>query len=433
MNWHDIPDFADKLAMASHAQYVKLPKQGKPLLHDSKAEWTVLACILAVYAHEEEYSIKVVSLGTGLKCLPFSKLSQDGHLVNDSHAEVIARRGFLKYALQEYEKNDQNSPFMETNGRVTVRPHHSFHMYISHSPCGDASMTALAEQQSAESFENFQSGKRKAPTDNNDFFTEYMYSSKKQKTEIPSGKLERGRYGFERLGILRTKPDWILNRRCPCLAGIHESDNVSDHDKLARWNVLGLQSALLSHLFDPIYLQSIVIGDMFEKECLERALYGRLAGLQDLPSPYTLNRPTIFATDKQFESSKAALEARNYTKIIPSGTAILWVPGMAKSEVIVHGRKQGAAKGVNNAKTRSCISKAAIFESFNNVMLSQRSKNVSASTYRELKLQAKTYQAAKTCLLDQCFHTWVQAPEAYEQFYVNGSLSKNSSEENALP
>lgn len=51
-------------------------------------------------------------------------------------------------------------------------------------------------------------------------------------------------------------------------------------DKLARWNVLGLQSALLSKLFDPIYLESIIVGDMFDKEALERALYKRMESIK---------------------------------------------------------------------------------------------------------------------------------------------------------
>lgn len=34
---------------------------------------------------------------TGLKCLPFSKLCKTGDAINDSHAEIIAHRGFIKY------------------------------------------------------------------------------------------------------------------------------------------------------------------------------------------------------------------------------------------------------------------------------------------------------------------------------------------------
>lgn len=80
--WSTIQDLPNRLASASIAQYQKLPKTGKPVSHGAKAEWTVLACILAVYAGKEihsrtlygiftfvyeeskdNYDVRVVSLG----------------------------------------------------------------------------------------------------------------------------------------------------------------------------------------------------------------------------------------------------------------------------------------------------------------------------------------------------------------------------------
>lgn len=90
-------------------------------------------------------------------------------------------------------------------------------------------------------------------------------------------------------------------------------------DKMARWNVLGAQSALLSHLYHPIYLESITIGDMYDQHALERALYGRVS-LVNLPnSYYKLNRPVISSTDISFEASKTSLE-KTYESTIPCST-----------------------------------------------------------------------------------------------------------------
>jgi hypothetical protein len=50
-------------------------------------------------------------------------------------------------------------------------------------------------------------------------------------------------------------------------------------DKIALWNVVGLQSALLSEYISPIYLSSITVGDMFSQGSLIRALYGRIGNL----------------------------------------------------------------------------------------------------------------------------------------------------------
>lgn len=346
-------------------------------------------------------------MGTGLKCLPFSKLCKTGDILHDSHAEVIARRGFMKFLLDQVNNDQKDSPFYLQDEKFALKSEYSFHMYISQSPCGDASMTALADHQTPESFEQFQSGslKRKR-VEETPFLTNNMFINKRQKGA--NQQFRRGRYEFDRLGVLRTKPGRIDSEPTLCM---------SCSDKLARWNVLGLQSSLLSHLFHPIYLESITVGDMYHQDALERALYRRLDALEDLPQPYKLNHPVISKTEISFEASKSSLE-KSYSSTIPCSTSILWVSGMAKSEVFVNGQKQGAPKNKpTNVKTRPSICKLSMFHEFlNTYYLFKKQENDDTKSYLEWKKEATGYQEVKIRLLEQVFQSWVQTPSEYENF-----------------
>jgi tRNA-specific adenosine deaminase 1 len=87
----------------------------------------------------------------------------------------------------------------------------------------------------------------------------------------------RGRDNYSLLGVLRTKPG---------RADSPQTLSMSCSDKIARWNAVGIQGALGSAFFHPIYLTKIIIGevpqdlhDAVKSDC-ERAFWGRL---QDIP------------------------------------------------------------------------------------------------------------------------------------------------------
>ena len=90
------------------------------------------------------------------------------------------------------------------------------------------------------------------------------------------GSAARGRDNYALQGVLRTKPGRADAPPTRCM---------SCSDKVAAWTVLGVQGALAAQLFAPVYVASVIIGDVpgemevTVREDCERALYGRVEGV----------------------------------------------------------------------------------------------------------------------------------------------------------
>lgn len=97
--------------------------------------------------------LKVISLATGTKCLPASNLPILGDALHDSHAEVLARRGAIRWFIQELSQvpSDGSSTisFSEwlckrESGLYGLRDDVRVHMYVSTVPCKSSSSKTLS-------------------------------------------------------------------------------------------------------------------------------------------------------------------------------------------------------------------------------------------------------------------------------------------------
>ncbi|XP_068507040.1 tRNA-specific adenosine deaminase 1 isoform X4 [Syngnathus scovelli] len=131
---------ADEIAKLCYERFNDLPRRGKP---EPGREWTSLAAVVKISrcANSDRVEKEVVSLGTGTKCIGQTAMSPKGDVLNDSHAEVIARRGCLRYLTQELQRavsGRGSSVFCQTlhQGKWRLHPGISFLFFSSHTPWG---------------------------------------------------------------------------------------------------------------------------------------------------------------------------------------------------------------------------------------------------------------------------------------------------------
>ncbi|KAJ6638122.1 Double-stranded RNA-specific editase Adar [Pseudolycoriella hygida] len=195
---------------------------------------------------------KVVSIGTGTRCMYNVKEDDQGLVLHDMHAEVLARRNFVRFLFDQLKQlEDKKSSIFLSNGKeIQLKEGIGFHMYINAIPCGDARVFSLKGCQHV-------------------------------KNEATKGSLRVKVHGGTE----------------PLSENMVRMSSMSCCDKLAKWNVLGLQGRLLSKFIKPVYLKSIVLGSSYMPTHLYRSIIGRLEDICcDLPNDYRLNKPKFEST-----------------------------------------------------------------------------------------------------------------------------------------
>ncbi|KAK3243451.1 hypothetical protein CYMTET_46899 [Cymbomonas tetramitiformis] len=428
-------------------KYADLPKTGKPQAN----EYTLLAGFVLAdgpLAAGEPSNLQVVALGTGTKCLGAAQRSSHGDLVNDCHAEIVARRALLAYlhseiALLSEEEGGASQIFERVPAakgrpqRFRMREGIGLHMYTTQPPCGDASVFELdagASPISAAEACSCAPPAEDAPGPTSSGAGDVATGGAPDvsvtgadgqnrtgaKLVDSSPWTETGR--AQARGMARRKP----GRGDPTLS-------MSCSDKLAKWSVLGIQGTLLSSLLaQPLYLDTLTVaqhpGGARALSAVRRAIGGRLTGaglegrLEETGGRFCLRPAEVlegFPAPYQLSSAAA-------TSSSACGFAVVWHAGgggpSGTHEVVMgaRGRKQGTSKkGALSTKTRSAIAPASLLLSFQHLASSipdLHEGGMDRKPYQELKESATEYRSARTALLAP--PSWSIRPRSVRQFDI---------------
>ncbi|XP_053331027.1 double-stranded RNA-specific adenosine deaminase isoform X2 [Spea bombifrons] len=381
----------DQIAMLSHQKFNSLTAR----IQNSLLGRKILAAIIMKKSSDDLGT--VVSIGTGNRCVKGEELSLSGETVNDCHAEVISRRGFIRFLYSQLMKYNPEFPedtiFEEAEGDLLrVKPNVTFHLYISTAPCGDG---ALFDKSCSEQ-----------PSANGDNKHYPLFENPKQgklRTKVENGE---GTIPVESSDIV---PTWD---------GIQHGERLrtmSCSDKILRWNVLGLQGAILTHFLEPVYLSSLTLGYLFSQGHLTRAICCRMTRdgdsfQQQLPDMFIVNHPEVGRVSV-YDSHRQTGKTKE--------SSVNWC--MADEEVEVLDGTKGKVEGAKLEVSR--VTKLRMFSMFQELCRQHKREDLlHFSTYGDIKAAATSYQKAKglffKALESMGYGNWIGKPQEEKSFTV---------------
>lgn len=288
-----------------------------------------------------------------------------GDRVRDCHAEVLAKRAFRRYLLLEILHDlrgtcapnhwcpagsqpvsspirllervsstgvENKQDFPEVGLRYRLRSYVTLHLYCSSAPCGNAVLKRFCTMKRETFQAKWNSDEWPSETHPHmlpghsqplgQFALLCKRGSSNGHTADGEGTISHQSDTGEtrRRAMLSAKEaSWTCHTNddwCPAGTTTVWTGHGSLHtcsDKIARWNVLGLQGGYVAaFLSEPLYLSTLVVGRKFSSITCRRAVCCRLGNDQEMVLP----PPSNSATTKQCWSSKYQL---NHPAVLGTG------------------------------------------------------------------------------------------------------------------
>ncbi|XP_030251256.1 adenosine deaminase domain-containing protein 1 isoform X1 [Sparus aurata] len=347
-------------------------------LMNSHPEFSACADTTAAFIIQTSGECEVVAFGTG-NFNTKASASTSGRIVHDSHAVVTARRSLMRFLyrhlLMFFSKTanlKERSVFQHNScsGLLSLKSGVTLHLYVNQLPKGAAQIPSKLR------------------------LNPLSISAWQVNNEISLHLSVEGKV----FSVFSSAFDHSASKVV----------SMSATDKLTQWQVLGYQGALLSHFIEPVYVESILVGDSGCSDIrgMEISVSQRVEGItSQLPTFYCMMRPHISLVPSVATDSTD----RGYFTY-----GINWSEGDSSLEVVdgLEGKTIEESPFKSGSALASRLCKAAMLHRFKLVAKeAQRQDLLATSSYREAKRMAKPYQEAKNMLraylLQQGFGSWL--------------------------
>ncbi|KAH3679440.1 hypothetical protein WICMUC_000985 [Wickerhamomyces mucosus] len=359
------PSLADRISNSVISKFHELNKKGKPVIRSNGVkEWTVLSGIVSLIpiptpnSEALDYFIDTLAVTTGVKSTSNDTITKysNGRLLHDCHAEVLALRAFNRFIIDETLKvqsgeiSEYIAKCLETP-KFKLKRDITFAMYISEIPCGDSSLSLLANGEQE--------------TWNDDTIT-----------YLPNGVL-RGREHYGLKGRVRTKPG---RRDSPI------SLSKSCSDKLAITQIKSLLNGLSSSVIEieGFNLKWLVVPEgRVDLRDLKRSFHERLdMGNHCFQKIQFLETSLHHGWERSHDNDEQD----------PSNLGLVYIPNERIHESILSSIKEGfySKKTFIRKNGESALSRVRLFEQIKPLL-----KIDSSLTYTEFKARNNKYKELK--------------------------------------